>query len=167
MPFIIGDIVDTAATVATQRQGGRIRYCACFGATMAGGRVCDKKICVHSNARDYVWVLWNGLKTTISYHETELVLVQGVKSAISKSDANTSIQPEEKAIIVEKFDEIEKTEKLPDDGIDRDRYNGFDKRWASKKAYPEKRQLRDDELDADFWRRYNYGNAPIDRRTLK
>jgi hypothetical protein len=166
MPFNIGDIVDTVPTVANQRQGGRVRYMACYNATMAGGRTCDKKTCQHS-PRDYIWVLWNGQKTTVSYHESELV-PQASPSIEKISEQTDGIAPEAKAIIKDKFADIENSSGKKEADIDWDKYHGFDKRWASKKDYPERKPLDESELTPEFWQRYNYGNhLPIDRRTLR
>ena len=169
MPFNIGDIVDTATG---SRHSGRVRYLACGNATSAGGRTCDKKTCAHP-VRDYVWILWPGTKNTASYHETELALVQAVqtRSAISntESQSNKPILPDEKALIEERFDKIEKTEKSSEDGIDWNKYNGFDKRWVSKKDYPDKEQLPESAMTKEWWDAYTGMDRKhlIDKRTIR
>jgi hypothetical protein len=158
--FKVGDVVNTTAAVANQRQGGKVKYIACANARGSVG-TCDKKTCPHPPT--HVWVLWPGMKSTVSYPEEELELVQ-VK--VAEEEIGEDIALEAKSVIKEKFANIEKSssEYPPEFWA---KYNGFDKRWASKKDYPDKPPLPDSALDAEFWKRYNYGNANPDRRTLR
>lgn len=66
-------IKDKVKTAAGTRNGGVVAYIACIQATQAGGKTCDRKTCQHpDDQRTIVWVLWQGTKTTMSYHHAEL-----------------------------------------------------------------------------------------------
>lgn len=166
MPFNIKDIVDTAAGLATQRQGGSIRYRACLAATQGGGKTCDKKACPHPIT--HYWVLWPGFGTTMSYPEADLVLVKSATSTLTEAKQAEDIAPEDKKVLTDKFAEIEKKDPRPAEPKDWDAYHGFDKRWASKKDYPDKEPLKEEAMTPEWWQKYHYGNnAPIDRRTIR
>lgn len=174
--FNIGDVVNTAPTMATQRQNGKVKYIACPDALKSNGAVCDKKSCQHA-VKEYIWVLWPGAKATMSYHENELVLVKSaspVDSEDKKEDIEAHIAIEEKQALKDKFADIETGRSSCDDTRpaqpkDWDVYNGFDKRWASKKDYPDRPQLKDEELTPEWWRKYHGldDERHIDRRTIR
>lgn len=163
--FNVGDIVDTAAGLITQRQGGKVKYLACVNATQAGGKTCDKKTCPHQPT--HCWILWPGSKNTMSYSEVELVAASKPEERVEdKQDA--PIAAEEKSVLMDKFADIASKDTHPAQPKSWDAYHGFDKRWASKKDYPDKEPLPESAMDSAFWRRYNYGDhVPIDKRTLR
>lgn len=70
--FKVGDTVKTVPGVAL-RFNGKVLYLACRAATVSGGKACDRKTCTHA-VKDYVWVLWPGLKSSYSYVYTDLTL---------------------------------------------------------------------------------------------
>jgi hypothetical protein len=66
--FVHRDIVKTTTG---SRTGGKVLIVACKLATAAGGKTCDPKTCTHPD-KDYVWVVWQGMTKSYSYHYTEL-----------------------------------------------------------------------------------------------
>ena len=85
--FIKGDLVKISAKAiaagTTVRSGGVVKHVACYLATAAGGKTCDKKTCAHA-IKDYVWVSFP--TGTFSYHHEELDY-DGVKATTVMPDA--------------------------------------------------------------------------------
>lgn len=99
--FKVNDIVKTTSG---SRVAGKVRYIACYGATTAGGKTCNKKTC-SCVGRDYVWVEWTDNKI-YSYEYTELaydLLEQIVAKEIAIVEKKSSV-PTIPDLTIEKFD---------------------------------------------------------------
>ena len=70
--FKVGDTVKTKANATNPHVGGKIRYIACGNARPSVG-TCLKNACTH-DPKDYIWVLWPGKTTTVSYLHSDLEL---------------------------------------------------------------------------------------------
>ena len=73
-PFNRGDIVATIPSMATQRNGLRVEYTACYNATGKGGKTCSYKTCGHHATNDYCWVRDPITGALLSYIYGELML---------------------------------------------------------------------------------------------
>lgn len=144
----VGDTVNQAKnTTGAFKINGVVKYVACWGATKAGGKLCDKKTCSHSH-KDYVWVEWPD-GTTFSYDHNELVLAK----------SNTGTQPYP-SVVTSKQSSVTREVAIPKDSpapiSDKDMaaLEGFVKKVAKKiTSNPfEQQTLSDNEVDFD---RYN------------
>jgi hypothetical protein len=82
-PFKTDDIVKT---VSGNKVGGKVKYVACKGATVSGGKTCDKKTC-GCVGRDYVWVEWiDGKVYSYEYTELEYDKQTQTTTSIEKTD---------------------------------------------------------------------------------
>jgi hypothetical protein len=159
-PFEISDKVRTKDNART---GGVVKYIACFGATAAGGRKCDKRICVHM-IRDYCWVKW-GDGTVFSYEHNELGFEQPVIGApvqVVENDQKAVIDGEALALIEK---QIAKKETL-----NYSIYNGFTQVRYGRDGQPylvdvsgtiqaEAPEIKEEELDYDVYNGKKLGNV--------
>lgn len=148
---------DEVKTNKGDRQGGIVVHTACWGATISGGKTCDKKTCLHF-VKDFVWVKWADGKVC-SYNHGELAFDKIVAADPVKDIALTD---KEKAKFKEATKVIEEeTAKtafnwLEYNGIVQTRYTRDGRPYlvdvAGGGALPDVPAIQENELD---WDAYN------------
>jgi hypothetical protein len=108
--FKIGNFV---RTLDNKKNRGMVKYIACSGATQAGGRVCDKKACLHPD-KEFVWVSWPD-RSICSYKYDELEMMPLDQKASEIDNMQNAIVSLYK----------DKSIKANEPSFDFARYNGF------------------------------------------
>jgi hypothetical protein len=80
------DVVKTITSLVPSRSNGIITYIACYAATSAGGKTCDKKSCQHTST--HAWVKWEDGKT-FSYSLLELELDLPSKEVVKEKQPSS------------------------------------------------------------------------------
>jgi hypothetical protein len=145
-----------------RKTGGVVKYVACFAATTVGGKMCDKKTCVHK-IRDYVWVRW-GDNSVYSYDHNELGFEHPVVGApIVAANPEGAIDNEALAL-------IEKQIARQENKLDYSLYNGLTQirhgRDGTKylvdmtgSSFAEAPEIKENELDYDVYNGKTPGNV--------
>lgn len=155
------------AAGTTAKNKGVVKYVACYLATTAGGKTCDKKTCQHT-IKDYVWVEWPDGKLC-SYHHQELER-DGV-APVAMPDAAAF-----KAKAAEVSDKIKKAEQAGILGADNGKkgdidWNAYNSRLPGETTTKVQRSVyepdhieKEDEIDWDVYTGFKRG--PL-RKTKK
>ena len=139
-PFNTNDIVKTTSG---NKVGGKVKYIACKGATIAGGKTCSKKSC-NCFIKDYVWVEWMDGKV-YSYEHTELAF-NDKEQVVAKQ----IITIEDKKVIPAIPDLTEKFDFDMYNGITEIRYTRDGKGYLVNKGLQETSKTLVEEKDLDF-----------------
>jgi hypothetical protein len=126
--FKVGDIVKTVPTMATQKDGGEVRFIACGDARASVG-TCDKKTCVHA-PQDYVWIRWPGQQGLGVFHYAELDLDAANILLAERKKEDLACMPTEEVKVIpgdvkEKIEQFIGKKPLEAKDLDFDIYNGF------------------------------------------
>jgi|ERR1700722_607446 len=174
MAFCKGDKVKVSAkgiaAGVSAKTDGKVKYVACYLATIGGGQKCDKKTCTHT-IKDHVWVEFDG--KVYSYHHQEVEKIGAATQAIPDAAAF-------KAKAIEVADKIKKAEQAgtlgADNGkrcdIDWDNYNsrlpGDSRPRRTQRSLFEPDHIEsDDQIDWDCYNGFKRGplrKAGVDRK---